>query len=411
MAQFNIYVLYFSPLQWKIGYYYQNHNVMVNTKLNTQRVNSNCATKGSDIAGLAIILGWFHNTLSVGWEIFYYFAFVHNIIRYCLAHLIKLGNIQPCDTARWILTGEQDLHPCTQTLYSALIWNGQSIIDSFINMISARGISSMKYWDTSSRRKRYMRVGWKVHRLTVMQHFFWVEFDQMWFLFQHSLPCGPHTSSIGVGALGFLWCRSSHSDFPKGPKLQIWSRHRLKLLPSQVFLSCWGTENRWYQIRRLWRVINQFKATVTHSSHCKHRLVCRSIVLVKQDSLHQFARTFMKCSSTYYFSKSWITYPVYVFLTETLQLISGTVEFNACQVTLLWHYFLINLWTFQPTLVRKVKCQQCYWKVIPMTYFPRRNTREGFLKVKRSHLLMCLETNLMPIKVISCVWKQIKGIV
>ena len=42
---------------------------------------------------------------------------------------------------------------------------------------------------------------------------------------------------------------------------------------------------RWSQIRRIWRMINQFKATVMHSSHCKHRLVYRSIVLVKQDSL------------------------------------------------------------------------------------------------------------------------------
>ena len=35
----------------------------------------------------------------------------------------------------------------------------------------------------------------------------------------------------------------------------------------------------------MWRVISQFKAIVTHSSHCNHRLVRMSIVLVKQDSL------------------------------------------------------------------------------------------------------------------------------
>ena len=29
-----------------------------------------------------------------------------------------------------------------------------------------------------------------------------VESDQMWFIFQHSLPGDPHTSSIGVAALG-----------------------------------------------------------------------------------------------------------------------------------------------------------------------------------------------------------------
>ena len=40
---------------------------------------------------------------------------------------------------------------------------------------------------------------------------------------------------------------------------------------------------RWFQSRRILRVINQFKPTITHS-HCNHRLVCTSIVLVKQDS-------------------------------------------------------------------------------------------------------------------------------
>ena len=63
------------------------------------------------------------------------------------------------------------------------------------------------------------------------------------------------------------------------------------LLPSQVFFHV-GEQKivRWCQIRGPWRVINQFKATVTPSSHCNHRLVCRSIVLVKQDSLCQFSR-------------------------------------------------------------------------------------------------------------------------
>ena len=35
---------------------------------------------------------------------------------------------------------------------------------------------------------------------------------------------------------------------------------------------------------------------------------------------------------------------------ETMQLVSGKIEFNACQVALLWHNsFLVSLWTFQPT--------------------------------------------------------------
>ena len=47
---------------------------------------------------------------------------------------------------------------------------------------------------------------------------------------------------------------------------------------------------RWCQIRRIWRVIDQSPVSVKHISHCNHRLVCRSIVLVKQDSLRQFSK-------------------------------------------------------------------------------------------------------------------------
>ena len=48
-----------------------------------------------------------------------------------------------------------------------------------------------------------------------------------------SLPCGPHTSFIGVAALGFQWYRSSH------PKQALNYRYDLIigpiLLPTQVF--------------------------------------------------------------------------------------------------------------------------------------------------------------------------------
>ena len=93
-----------------------------------------------------------------------------------------------------------------------------------------------------------------------------------------SLACGPHTSSIGVAAFGFLWYRSSHSDPWKIPQLQIWPHcwSATASLPSGVFFH-FGEQKtvRLCQIRRIWRVINQFKATVTHSSHCTHRLMCR----------------------------------------------------------------------------------------------------------------------------------------
>ena len=45
---------------------------------------------------------------------------------------------------------------------------------------------------------------------------------------------------------------------------------------------------------------------------------------------------------------------------ETMQSVSGNVEFNACQVSLLWHYsFLVSLWTFQPTLAYNLSYSIC----------------------------------------------------
>ena len=53
-----------------------------------------------------------------------------------------------------------------------------------------------------------------------------VEFDQMWFIFQHSHPCGPRTYSIGVAALGFPGYRSTHPDPRKSSQLQMWPQHQ-----------------------------------------------------------------------------------------------------------------------------------------------------------------------------------------
>ena len=123
-----------------------------------------------------------------------------------------------------------------------------------------------------------------------------VEFDQLWLIFQHSLP-GVHTllpsllqrlDSRAIEAFILILKKvlNCRYDLIIGPIL----------LPIQEIFHV-GEQKivRWCQIRKIWRVINQFKATVTHSSHCNHILVCRSIVLVKQDSLRQFSRLFTKC--------------------------------------------------------------------------------------------------------------------
>ena len=92
--------------------------------------------------------------------------------------------------------------------------------------------------------------------------------------------------------------RNSHLDPQKRAQLQIWPHHRPDTASQPSVFLCWGIWNRWCQIRIIWRVINQFKATVTRSSHCNHRFVCRSIVLVEQDSFRQFSRPSQMSLST-----------------------------------------------------------------------------------------------------------------
>ena len=135
-----------------------------------------------------------------------------------------------------------------------------------------------------------------------------VEFDQMWFTFQFFLfnfyffSLAVHTLlPSGVAALGFPWYRSSQSwSLNKSSTADMTSLSIWNYFPAKCFFVHVGEQKivRWCQIRKIWRLINQFKATATLSSHCNHRLVCRSIVLVKQDSPCQFSRQFWIVSST-----------------------------------------------------------------------------------------------------------------
>ena len=183
-----------------------------------------------------------------------------------------------------------------------------------------------------------------------------VEFYQMWFVFQHS-PAPVRTTHFfhqccsawipgGIEALILILEKSSTADMTS-------SLVRYCFPAKCCCFFQFGEQKRvrWCQIRRIWRVIYQFKATVTHSSYYNHRLVCRSIVLVKQDSVCQFSRPFCKVSSTTFQSPKLLIQCGFIWK-ETMQLVSGKVEFNACKVSFLWYNsFLVSLWTFQPTLI------------------------------------------------------------
>ena len=105
-----------------------------------------------------------------------------------------------------------------------------------------------------------------------------VEFDQMWFIFQHSLPCGPYTSSIHIAVLGFPWYRSSHPDSwssKKSSAADMTSSLVWYCFPAKCLFHV-GEQKivRWCQIRRIWSVITQFKATVMQHSNYNHRHNC-----------------------------------------------------------------------------------------------------------------------------------------
>ena len=171
----------------------------------------------------------------------------------------------------------------------------------------------------------------------------------MWFIIQHSLFCGLHTSSISVAALGFPWYRSSHPDPRKSIQLQIWPHCRSDTASQPSVFSCWGTENNQM-------VPNQDNMEgdqpVQSHSHAQQPLQPQTCV-----QAHCPDKTGLPLSvSHYYFSKSWISQCGFIWK-ETMQLVSRKIEVNAyqVQVSLLWNSsFLVSLWTFQPSLVYSI---------------------------------------------------------
>ena len=81
------------------------------------------------------------------------------------------------------------------------------------------------------------RVGWKVHRLTMMH---WSNLTKCGLFFTSNLPCFPHFSSIGVAALD---SRGIEADPRISPQLLVSSTVRYCFPCSKVSFSRWGSEN------------------------------------------------------------------------------------------------------------------------------------------------------------------------
>ena len=122
---------------------------------------------------------------------------------------------------------------------------------------------------------------------------------------------------LTMTAVLFPWYRSSYSDPRiKSSTADMTSSSVRYYFPAK-FLFHVGEKKlvRWYHSRRIWRVINQFNATVMHNSHYNHRLNCVQENCPREtwppSSVFQAVS---KMSLYYYFSKSWSTYPVWVYL-------------------------------------------------------------------------------------------------
>ena len=126
-----------------------------------------------------------------------------------------------------------------------------------------------------------------------------------------------------------------------------------------IFFSCWGTENRWCQIRKIWRVINPFKATVTHWAAIATTDLCAGALSWWNRTPFVSFPGHFEMSLVLLFSPELLIRCGFIWK-KTMQLVSGKVDFSACQVSLLWHdSFLVSLWPFQLTLISWELCW--YW--------------------------------------------------
>ena len=87
----------------------------------------------------------------------------------------------------------------------------------------------------------HTRVGWKLHRLTMMQLSNLTKCG----LYFNTVPPAVHTLLPSVLQRLDSWYRSSHPDPRKSPQLQIWPHYRSDTASQwqRSVFSCWGTEN------------------------------------------------------------------------------------------------------------------------------------------------------------------------
>ena len=97
------------------------------------------------------------------------------------------------------------------------------------------------------------------------------------------------------------------------------------------FFSSWGTDNCQMVPNQENMYGNQPVQNHSHAQQPLKPLVCRSIVLVKQDPLRQFSWPFPKCLYSTAFQSPELRIQCAIIWNNIMQLVLGKVEFNACQ--------------------------------------------------------------------------------
>ena len=189
-----------------------------------------------------------------------------------------------------------------------------------------------------------MKVEWKVHRLTMMMQ--WSNLTKCG-LFFNIVSSAVHTLLPSVlqhwDSRGY---RSSQSILIPEKVLNCsYDIIGPILLPNQVFFfSCWGTENS--QMVPSQENMEGNQPILSHSTAAFASLELCATALSWWNRTHfvSFPGRSRNVSSTTFQSPELLIRCGFIWK-EAMQLVSGEVEFTACQVSLLWHNtFLVRLY-------------------------------------------------------------------
>ena len=168
----------------------------------------------------------------------------------------------------------------------------------------------------------------------------WSNLTKCGLFFNLVSPCGPHNSSIGVAARGFPWYRSFQSDPRKKSSIADMTSSLIRYcFPAKCFLHV-GEQKNSQMVPNDENV--EGDQPVQSDSHAQHPLHRQTDSWWNRTPFVRFLSRFENVSSTTFQSRELLIQCGFIFYLEAdnafiVSGMSGKVEFNACQVSLLWH--------------------------------------------------------------------------